>query len=104
MEIMENVLDDIPNGQPHPLSISPSTIDSNSPSTIDSNSPSTIESNSPQTNTNDLTPASIENNSTSAAAGNNATPVTAVTSISSDPMQEKIDQHALMKQVSLLNK
>ena len=41
---------------------------------------------------------------TSASADNNTTPVTAVTSTSSDPIQQKIDQHALMKQVSLLNK
>ena len=38
---------------------------------------------------NDLSPASTENNSTSAAAENNAIPVTAVTSTSSDPIQGK---------------
>ena len=94
MEIMENILGDIPNGQPQSISPSPN----------DSNSPSTIESNSPQTISNDLTSASTENNSTSAAADNNTTPVTAVTSTSSDPIQQNIDQHALMKQMSLLNK
>ena len=34
----------------------------------------------------------------------NTTPVTAVASTISDPIQQQLDQHALMKQISLLNK
>jgi hypothetical protein len=82
---METILDEIPNAQRQ--SISPSKIESTSPSTIESISPSTIESNA-----NNTTPAAVEN------------AVSAVASTPTNPIQQQLDHHALMKQVSILNK
>ena len=75
MEIMETFLDDIPNAQPQ----------SNSPPTNESISSSTNESTTPT------------------GGENNTIPASAVALTPTNPIQQHLDQHTLMKQVTILN-